>query len=323
MESPRKPAPCRETPSVRSAHVGERASPPLERPHRLVLRGGPSARGVAPTASPSPRWPGRRLYLGAAAFGFSALAVGRARAGTPTDLEVGGSTGAHDVHLSCGPDVRVAHASGGAHYERVFQAEGGREGTGLLVDVRAGVGTTTIESARSDNGDYAARAAAINDHEGGRHHVLATAQVNAGYDWGRFALTGGVGYYGVSELVDDSRFRARYLPLPALDMRIGRREGFSTNLGAGAAPIPGLARWYSLYAIGQYRFREGGEVGVGLLATAGELDQRSGVVFKGSAPITSRISVGGFGMIGGDSNGGTRGFGWTAGASVAVKLDED
>jgi hypothetical protein len=263
----------------------------------------------------------RRLYLGAAAFAFGLLAVGRARASAPTDLSVGGSTGEHDVHLSCGPDVRVAHASGGAHYERVFQADDAREGVGTLVDVRAGVGTTTIQSASGS--EYQARVDAIQANEAGRHHVLATAQTTLGYDWYRFALTGGIGYYGLSELVDDSHFRARYLVLPALDMRIGRRDRFSANLGLGAAPIPGLARWYSAYAIGQYRFREGGEVGVGLLATAGELDQRSGVVFKGSVPITSRISAGGFGMVGGDSNGGTRAFGWTAGASVDIKLDED
>jgi hypothetical protein len=257
---------------------------------------------------------------------LGALVVRRAHASAgPSDLEVGGSTGAEDVHLSCGPDVRVAHASGGIHYERVFPPEGGPEGRGILMDVRAGVGTTTIVAASAadpSDGPVVSRAAAIMDHEGNRRHVLATTQATVGFDWYSFAMTGGVGYFGISEVVDGSRFRARYLPLPALDMRVGKRTGFSANLGVGAPPVAGLARWYSAYGLGQYRFREGGEVGVGLVSTFGELDQRTGVLFKGSAPITTWMSVGGFGLVGGDNQSKTSSLGWTAGVSVSFKIDD-
>lgn len=257
---------------------------------------------------------------------LGALVVRRAHASAgPSDLEVGGSTGAENVHLSCGPDVRVAHASGGIHYERVFPAEGGPDGRGILMDVRAGVGTTTITSVTapdSSSVSVVAQAADIQANEVGRRHVLATTQATFGFDWYKFAMTGGVGYFGISEVVDGSHFRARYLPLPALDMRIGKRVGFSGNLGVGAPPVAGLARWYSAYGVGQYRFREGGEVGVGLVSTFGELDQRTGVLFKGSAPITSWMSIGGFGLVGGDNQSKASSLGWTAGVSVTFKIDD-
>jgi hypothetical protein len=257
---------------------------------------------------------------------LGALVVRRAHASaSPSDLEVGASTGAENVRLSCGPDVRVAHASGGIHYERVFPAEGGPEGRGILMDVRAGVGTTTITSVSTPDASSAAvvtQAGNIERDEVGHRHVLATAQTTVGFDWYSFALSGGVGYFGISEVVDGSHFRARYLPLPALDMRVGKRVGFSGNLGVGAPPVAGLARWSSGYAVGQFRFREGGEVGVGLVSTFGELDQRTGVLFKGSAPITSWLSVGGFGLVGGDNQSKASSVGWTAGVSLSFKIDE-
>ncbi len=280
-------------------------------------------------APPAPLRPrsARRLVLSAAVAGLAGLVARRAHANaSPSELEVGGSTGAETAHLSCGPDVRVAHASGGMHYERVFPAEDGPDGRGLLMDVRAGVGATTITSVTPPDGAEASvvtQAGNLEKYELGRHHVLATAQASFGFDWYSFAMTGGVGYFGLSEMVDGVHFRARYLPLPALDMRVGKRVGLSGNFGVGAPPVAGLARWYSAYGLAQYRFREGGEVGVGLTATfGGELDQRAGVLFKGTVPVTRWLSVGGFGLVGGDDQSKPSSLGWTAGASASFKIDE-
>lgn len=270
---------------------------------------------------------GRRPLLVAACGVLTALAARRAHALDPSDLSIGGSTGAHDAHITCGPDVRVRHASGGVQYERLFEdAPGSNKGASF--DVRAGVGSTTITGVSGVSADEtsmsASTAESLNRNENGRTHVLATGQALLGWDWRTFALRGGLGYFGLSALSDDdTRFRAKYYPLPALDMRIGKRtEGVRGNLGVGAPPIAGLARWYSLYAILGYRFKEGGDVGVGLLGTfGGTLDQRSGFLFHGSVPITDWMQIGGFGMIDADDKSKLTGFNWTGGLSARFILD--
>jgi hypothetical protein len=263
----------------------------------------------------------RRIWLFSGAVLLTALAARRAHANRdPSELSVGGSTGGHDAHITCGPDVRVRHASGGVHYERLFESEPG-SGKGLTVDFRGGVGTTVVTNV-SDT-DNSSKARALYDNEQGRTHVLATAQVVAGWDWRTFALRGGVGYFGLSALNDgDDRFKTKYYPLPALDMRIGRRSGWRGNLGLGAPPVPGLARWYSLYGIVAYRFKEGGEIGAGPIATfGGTLDQRTGVFFTGMFPITESLHVGGFAMVGSDEYSKFNGFNWTAGGAVRLVFD--
>ncbi|MBI2388291.1 MAG: hypothetical protein HYV09_01630 [Deltaproteobacteria bacterium] len=263
----------------------------------------------------------RRPLLFTACGLLTALAARRVHAlSDPSELSVGGSTGAHDAHITCGPDVRVRHASGGVHYERVFEDQPGSD-RGMSLDVRAGVGSTTITGVSDYGTDQTATALANNERD--RTRVLATGQVLAGWDWRTFALRGGLGYFGLSTLSDDNRrFETKYYPLPALDMRIGRRSGFRGNLGAGAPPIVGMTRWYSLYGLAAYRFKEGGEVGTGLIASfGGTLDQRVGWVFQGSVPITEWMHVGGFGMIDADDKSKLSGFNWTAGAGVRFLLD--
>lgn len=262
----------------------------------------------------------RRIFLFSGAVLLTALAARRAHAlRDPSELSIGGSTGAHNAHITCGPDVRVRTASGGVHYERLFEQEPGR---GATIDVRAGVGTSTVTAVSDTNTSDKARA--LYDNENGRPHVLMTGQIIGGWDWRTFAIRGGVGYFGFSGLNDgDTTFKAKYYPLPALDMRIGRRSnGFRGNLGVGAPPIPGLARWYALYGILSYRFKEGGELGAGHIATfGGTLDQRTGFFFTGMFPITESIHVGGFAMIGADDYAKVDGFNWTAGGAVRLMLD--
>lgn len=268
----------------------------------------------------------RRLVLAAFALVLAGLGARRAHAlADPSELSVGGSTGAHDAHIACGPDVRVRHASGGLHYQRVFAQPDARQGSeprGLSIDARAAVGAVTITAVSDTETDTRARA--LDANEKGRTHLLATGQVAAGWDWRTFALRGGVGYFSFADLGDGgTRFVPRRYPLPVLDMRIGRRTGFRGDLGVGAPPLPGLARWYSLYAILTYRFVEGGEVGIGHLTTfGGTLDRRSGLLFRGAFPITRSIHLGGFGVIEADDQTKLRGFNWTGGGAVTVLFDE-
>jgi hypothetical protein len=262
----------------------------------------------------------RRIVLFSGVALLTALAARRAHAlRDPSELSVGGSTGAHDAHITCGPDVRVRHASGGVHYERVFEQEPGR---GATIDARAGVGSTVVTAVSDTTNDN--KASSLYANERGQVHILGTGQFTAGWDWRTFAIRGGVGYFGFSGLADDDKsFKAKYYPLPALDMRIGRRNGgFRGNLGLGAPPIPGLVRWYSLYGTLNYRFREGGEVGAGHIATfGGTLDQRRGYFFTGMFPITESFHVGGFAMIDVDDYSKLNGFNWTAGGGVRLLLD--
>lgn len=251
---------------------------------------------------------------------FCALAARRARALDPSELSVGGSAGAHDAHISCGPDVRVKHASGGVHYERLFEKEDS-PGTGTTMDLRAGAGTTIITAVSDLETNSEAQRLYGNEH--GKTHVLMTGQALLGWDWKTFALRGGVGYFGISEVADDKdRFRTLYYPLPALDMRIGQRTGFRGQLGVGAPPIPGLVRWYSLYGLASYRFKEGGDVGAGyVIVPTGTLDKRGGLVGHGMFPITPNLHFGGFAMVEVDEYSKFRGFNWTAGAALRVMLD--
>ncbi|MGZ5969943.1 MAG: hypothetical protein ACXWP4_19860, partial [Polyangiales bacterium] len=242
----------------------------------------------------------RRTILAAMVAVLLGMAARKAHAlRDPSELSVGGSTGAHDAHISCGPDVRVRHASGGMQYQRVFQAEGRKEGVGLSMDIRAGAGNTVITKVTAGDEGSTSETQKLGENELDRVHWLGSVQGSVGYDWRTFALRGGLGYFGFSSSTDDHvGFVAKYYPLPTLDMRIGQRTGIRGELGVGAPPIPGLARWYSLYGLLNYRFKEGGEVGAGhVIAFGGTFDQRMGFVFKGAIPITQKLWIGGFGMI--------------------------
>lgn len=295
----------------------------LARRPRAIVRARVWAPIVLAALGMSPRLRRPALFLGVAGIGV--LVSRRVHANRdPSELSIGGSAGAQDSHLTCGPDVRVRHASGGFHYERVFEDEH-HHGNGALIDVRAGLGTTTItEVAPTDeNASSLTKATDLYDHEAGKSHFLATAQMTAGWDWGVYALTGGIGYFGLADVTDDQKyFRAHYYPLPTLDMRIGRRKGISGNLGMGAPPIPGLARWWSFYGMVQWRFVEGVEIGGGLIGVPiSTLDTRSGVLFKGSVPVTPWLSLGGFGVVDIGDKSRLSGFNWTAGGGATFVLD--
>lgn len=273
----------------------------------------------------------RRLCLFAAVGGLAALSARRAHANRdPSELSVGGGVGAHDAHLSCGPDVRVKHASGGFAYQRIFESEGRDPGEGAVLDVRGGVGTTSITQVNGvDCKDTASACAGYADtltkNEVGNTHVLMSAQVLSGFDWGKVAVLGGIGYFGLSTTQDNNRsFDAKFVPLPAIDIRVGRRRGgFSADFGLGSTPVAGFTRWYALYAIGQFRFKEGGEVGAGVIAIpAGEVDAHSGVLFKGGVPITEWMSLGGFGVMDVTNKSSLSGFNWTAGGQLTFVLDD-
>ncbi|GAC1538087.1 MAG: hypothetical protein NVS3B10_02530 [Polyangiales bacterium] len=278
----------------------------------------------------------RRFFLLCATLAFAALSARRAHANRdPSELSVGGGLGAHDAHLGCGPDVRVKHASAGFTYERTFESPGRPAGEGPLFQLRGGGGTSTITqvngagiacgSGTTSTSECNTEANRLYANESGVTHTLASMQAGGGFDWGRIALAGGLGYFGLSQAVDEhSHFQSRYMPLPIVDLRVGRRRtGFSANFGAGSAPLPGFTRWYSLYAIGQYRFREGGEIGAGLIGVpAGELDARSGVLFKGAVPITDWLSVGGFGVVDANDRSSLTGVNWTAGGHMTFVLEE-
>jgi hypothetical protein len=263
----------------------------------------------------------RRVVLLAAMALLLVLVTRRAHANRdPSELSFGGSAGAHDAHFACAPDVRVRHASAGFVYRRTFEEEGGDPGEGPTIDARAGFGFTAITDV--DKQDVDAKARQLYQDENGKGHFLATAQVSGGWDWGIIAMQGGLGYFGMADVRDDVAFRSRYYPLPALEARFGKKKGFSIFTGAGAAPIPGLTRWYSLYAVGQYRFKEGGEIGAGLLfVPASQLDRRSGVLFKGSIPITPWLSLGGFGLIDANDKSHLAGLNWTVGGAATFILD--
>jgi hypothetical protein len=272
----------------------------------------------------------RRLVLFGGVLTLAAMSARRAHANRdPSELSVGGGSGAHDAHLSCGPDVRVQHASGGFAYQRVFQAEGRDPGEGTLVDFRGGVGTTKItdvSDAKCGATDATCKDNVIELRKDiGNTHVLMSGQILAGFDWGGFALAGGLGYFGLATTQNSNReFDSKFVPLPAIDIRVGRRRGgFSADFGLGSTPVAGFTRWYALYAIGQFRFKEGGEVGAGLIAIpAGEVDARSGILFKGGVPITDWMTIGGFGVLNANDQSTLTGFNWTAGGQVTFLLEE-
>jgi hypothetical protein len=218
--------------------------------------------------------------------------------------------------VGSGAVQQIAHLEGEIPRREGFLQEGGMlVPKSLSFEIFVETGVSDLEDNQS--------AKLLHDNEHNKTHVLMTGQAVVGWDWKTFALRGGVGYFGISDVTDDNqRFRTRYLPLPALDMRIGMRSGFRGQLGLGAAPIPGLVRWWSVYGLVSYRFKEGGEVGAGhVYVPVGTLDRRGGFVFHGMFPITSNIHVGGFAMVEADEYSKFNGFNWTAGGALRLMLD--
>lgn len=277
----------------------------------------------------------RRPLLLAGVTVITLLCARRAHAvSDPNTVEVGGSVGADTERIACGPDVRVRHATAGVRYERVFEDPAEKPGTGYLVDARGGVGTATItdvsdaDKSAPSCATIAASAAPCSastqlfQTENNVSHVEGAAQLTAGYDWRTFAISGGVGVFGLASLTDGNlAYQQKYYPLPAIDLRVGRRVGFSGNFGLGALPVAGLARFYGLYGIAQHRFQEGGEVGIGAVAIAGTLDGRNGIFGKGSIPIANGIALGAFGLLDATQQVSFGGVNWTLGGALTLSLD--
>jgi hypothetical protein len=264
----------------------------------------------------------RRLVLAAGLVGLCALVARRAHAlRDPETLSGGVSYGEHDAHLTCGPDVRVRHASAGVHYDRVFQHPDYSPGVGVIADARFGGGGATISKVYPSNaaGTPSSDELALAANEHGQWHGFGGGQVMAGWDFGVFSARAGIGVFGFGT-EDGNRIRQSYSPWPALELRIGRRTGFSSDLGLGALPIPGLARSPGLYALAQHRWEDGGELGVGTFATFGDFDARRAVLVKGAYPVSKALLVGAFGSV---ESGGQQfhqvGFG--GGVGVTVLLD--
>lgn len=259
----------------------------------------------------------RRLVLFAVSVWLVAMTTRRAHAlRDPSTLEVGGSAGEHGAHVTCGPDVRVRNASAGARYEYLSQHPDYSKDVGWTFDVRAGFGASTITHVYEDPG--AKGPSELSVREVDRMHFFGSGQGMLGWDAKIFAVRAGVGIFGISD-VDGSRVRALYHPLPALELRIGRRTGLSLDLGFGAPPVAAVNRWYSLYSGLQYKREDGANVGVGaLVMLGGELDNRSGFMVKAGYPLTNSVILGGFAMYE------TRiesSISWTAGVGATVLLD--
>jgi len=267
--------------------------------------------------------PLRRLLLALMVVGLGALVARRAHAlRDPSELSGGVSGGEHDVHLACGPDARVRNASAGAHYERVIQHPEYSPGVGVIVDVRAGVGTSTITSVTpvaSDGGDKT-YAQTLEEHERGRAHVLGSTQMAAGWDARIFAIRVGAGFYGLGEVTDDRYFRAKYQVLPAAELRIGKRTGLMADVGVGAPPVFGLERHYTAYVLMKYRTEEGAELGAGGLAYLGTFEDRGGLLVKGAYPITQDILIGAYGSWDTQTKFSSH-FNYTAGLGATFILD--
>ncbi|MFI5299019.1 MAG: hypothetical protein ACHREM_13060 [Polyangiales bacterium] len=289
-----------------------------------------------PVHSHSPSRSRRPLLLGAIAV-MTLLSARRASAfGDPSTLEVGGATGEGTQRMACGPDIRVRHATAGVHFEKIVEDPAEKPGTGYVVDARAAIGTTTVtdvsdadksgagcpQTTAGPSNSCSSTSTQFYQAENGHAHVEGAAQVTGGYDWRTFAITGGVGLYGFgSQTSDATMYKQQYFPLPAVDLRVGRRVGFSGQFGVGAPPIAGLARWYGLYGIAQHRFQEGGEVGVGLMAIVlGSLEQRTGLFAKGAIPISSAVSLGAFGLLDASHQSSVGDLNWTIGGALTILL---
>lgn len=232
----------------------------------------------------------RRALLSLGVLGLAVLCVRRVHANDPSTVSVGGSYAEHDAHLTCGPDVRVRHASGGAQVHKVF----GDDGTGFVVDARGGAGSTTItkiydEEAPPPGSTQSPRGTAPTRWAGG-------GQIGIGYSWRSFGFALGGGYFAAAEdAYREDAGRYTHIVMPTAAFRFGQGKPFSGEAGLGAPPVPGLARFWSLYTDAQFRVDESVNAGFGTYVVLfNDLQQRSGFYGRGGYMLTPAIQLGGF-----------------------------
>jgi len=169
----------------------------------------------------------RRGLLSLGVLGLAFLSVRRVQANDPSTVSVGGSFSEHDAHLTCGPDVRVRHASGGAHIHKVF----GDKGEGFVVDARGGAGTTSVTTIYEDTTQAKGQTVSPT-------RWVGSGQLAIGYAWQSFGFALGAGEYGAADgaYVDGERKRAF---LPAAAFRFGRGTPFRGEAGSVRPRSPG------------------------------------------------------------------------------------
>lgn len=255
----------------------------------------------------------RRVLLSLGVLGMGFLFVRRVHANDPSTVEVGGSFSEHDAHVTCGPDVRVRHASAGARVHKVFG-----EGSGFVIDARGGGGSTAVTkiydeepapSGQPPNGVASTR-------------WVGAGQLALGYSWRPFGFAVGYGYYGFTEgayAADSSNKGA--LPLPVVMFRFGRGTPFKGEVGLGAPPIAGLARHYTAYADFELKADESLGIGFGSYSSLlGDLERRVGLYGRGVYTLTPAANLGAFLSLESTWNHDRR-IGYAAGLSVTFLLD--
>ncbi|MGZ5970371.1 MAG: hypothetical protein ACXWP4_22025 [Polyangiales bacterium] len=232
----------------------------------------------------------------------------------PSTLSVGGGYGEHDAHLTCGPDVRVRDASGGAHYHQVI----GENGTGFVVDARAGYGRSST-SVYPDTTHQPTGSTSPPDAPG---RNLGAAQLALGYAWERSGFFVGGGYYGALQGAYADSAGTRRSFLPAAEVRFGLGRPFTGKVGLGSPPIPTLARFYSLYADFEFRKDTHG-FGFGVYAPLqSELEQRSGFYGRAWVLAFDPVRIGAFAGPQINNVSADRRIGFVLGADLEVVLSE-
>lgn len=255
----------------------------------------------------------RRGLLSLGVLGFAVLSVRRVQAhdgGDSSSASAGFSASEHDAHLTCGPDVRVRHASAGAHVHKVF----GDDGTGWVVDARGGVGSSEVTQIYA--GDTAETA-----EKPASKRTAASGQLTFGYSWRSFGFAVGAGYFGAVDGAYEKSARVRYALLPATSFRFGRGTPFRGELGFGSPPIPALARHLSLYGDFAFKVDESLVVGLGSYSTLQtDLERRTGFYGRGGYHVTPAVQLGGFLAVESLLDGERR-VGWAGGVGVTWLLD--
>jgi hypothetical protein len=200
----------------------------------------------------------------------------------------------------CDFPMQVRAQSLGARYEARLGTERLREGHALIVDVRAELTRSRIESVEGD----ATEARALEAAERDRTRWLGALQIAVGYDGPLLGVRAGLGVVGTTR-VNGDRIESRYLqgdevriPVPNADLRVGPvARGPAMHLGVGLVPLIGSGRWYALYALARERLPNGVELDAGVAWVAIEqTDRHAAALLAGSGPI-GPLRVGLFAMI--------------------------
>ncbi len=165
----------------------------------------------------------RRVLLCAGFTVFVVFATHRVSASDPWEVEGGGYGGGGTGHIACGPDERVAYGGLGAE----ARYSGARTGdkVGAAFDV-GGV----VEAQRQWPVDCLTSACQQDFASG----VVPTGRVRGGFDSHYFGLRAGVLMFAEPQYGQG----LQYEPLPDVELRFGRLDGFRGVLGFGAYDLP-------------------------------------------------------------------------------------